>query len=225
VISIPFTREFAALSPPEFLYDCLSSSRVELKGLCVGAKWRFGSGGSGDAAFLRERSAVSGFEFVAVDELEVDGAPVSSTRIRRAVSSGDLEGAVKLLGRDYSLYGKVEHGRHVAGPALDHPTANLRVRHGVLPPDGVYAGWAKWDGRRHRAALAIGSSPTFRDRFGTERRVELHLLDFAGDLYGLDLEAELLSWIREERRFENAEALKKQIDLDIKAINLALKGT
>ena len=224
VVTIPFTREFAALSPPEFLYDCLSSSRVEMKALCVGANWRFGFGGAGDAAFLRERAAEGHFEFISVEELSFDNLAVSSTKIRRAISSGDLKTASLMLGRNYSLYGKVEHGHHIAGSVLNRPTANLKIRYGVLPPCGVYAGWAKSSGFKKAAAIAIGSSPTFKEQFGAETRVELHIIDYEGDLYGMDLEAELCSYIREERCFPGVESLKKQIGEDINAVLAALKG-
>ena len=129
-----------------------------------------------------------------------------------------------MLGRNYSLFGTVEHGHHVAGKELGSPTANLKLRYGVLPPLGVYSGWAKFDGVRHPAAIAIGSSPTFKSQFGSETRVELHLIDFKGDLYGLDLEAELHSYIREERCFPGVETLKKQIGEDIKTVLSSLKG-
>ena len=158
VVTIPFNKEFAALSPPEFLYDCLSSSRVEMKALCVGSSWRFGWKGKGDAEFLRSRAAEGHFEFSSVDELSINGQPVSSTNIRRAISSGDLKRAKAMLGRNYSLFGYVEHGRHIAGKTLDSPTANLKMRYGVLPPCGVYSGWAKLDGQRHPAAIIVGSS-------------------------------------------------------------------
>jgi riboflavin kinase/FMN adenylyltransferase len=224
VVTIPFTPEFAALSPPEFLYDCLSSSRVELKGRCVGARWRFGSGGTGNAEFLKERAKAGNFEFVSVEELSIGGMPVSSTNIRRALASGDLKKAKAMLGRNYSLYGKVEHGRQVASSILNKPTANLKFKNGVLPPCGVYAGWAHFDGQRKAAAIAVGSSPTFKSQFGSETRVEVHLIDFSGDLYGKELEAEFAAYIREERCFSSVEALKKQIGEDVQAVIAALKG-
>lgn len=224
VVTIPFDKEFAALSPPEFLYDCLSSSRVKMKGLCVGAKWRFGWKGTGDAKFLKSRAAEGHFKFAAVEELAIGGQPVSSTNIRRALSSGDLGKAKAMLGRNYSLFGKVEHGRQIAGKELSSPTANLKMRYGVMPPCGVYSGWAKFKGERHEAAIAIGSSPTFKSQYGDENRVELHLIGFKGDLYGLELEAELNSYIREERCFPGVEELKKQIGEDIKAVVASLKG-
>ncbi len=226
VVTIPFTREFAALSPPEFVYDCLSSSRVEMKGICVGSNWRFGSGGTGDVNFLRERAGIGHFAFKSVDEVSLeDGRPVSSTAIRRAISSGNLPLAKTMLGRNYSLYGTVEAGRHIAGPELKHPTANLKIRYGVLPPNGVYAGKAKFEGSELPAAIAIGTSPTFMRSFGgDETRVEVHILGFEGDIYGKPLEAELVSYIREERCFPDVNSLKSQIDEDVQAVLASLKG-
>jgi len=226
VVTIPFTREFASLSPPEFVYDCLYSSRVEMKGICVGSNWRFGSGGAGNVEFLRERSKESGFAFESVDEISLkDGRPISSTSIRRAISSGDLELAKAMLGRNYSLYGTVEKGRRIAGPELERPTANLKIRYGVLPPSGVYAGMAKLDGASMPAAIAIGSSPTFMRSFGgSEIRVEVHIPGFSGDIYGRPLEAELVKYIREERCFPDVQSLKMQIEEDVKTVLSSLKG-
>ena len=224
VLTIPFTPEFAALSPPEFLYDCLSSSRVKLKGLCVGSNWRFGWKGSGDCEFLREQAAAGGFAFRAVEEVSIGTQPVSSTNIRRAIASGELGRAKAMLGRNYSLYGEIEHGRRIAGSVLSRPTANLKIRFGVLPPAGVYAGWAKFNGTRRKAAIVIGKSPTFKKDFGEQTRIELHVLDYDGDLYGCEMEAELVAYIREERCFPGADELKRQIEIDIADILAALKG-
>lgn len=223
VITIPFTREFASLSPKEFLEDCLYSPRVELKGICVGSKWRFGAKGSGDTKFLKECSKSAGFAFESVDELLLHGKPVSSSSIRRAVSSGDLSLAKEMLGRDYSLHGVVEEGLHIAGSSLSHPTANLRVRHEALPPNGVYAGYAKLDGKSLPAAIAVGVSPTFHGAAGGGPRVEVHIIGFSGDLYGREMEAELVAYMREERCFPDAATLKSQIAADVKAALEILK--
>jgi len=146
VITFPFTREFANDDAETFLQDCLFSPDVRLCGICVGRKWRFGAGGKGNIETLDKFAKKEKIRFSAVEELMMDGQPVSSTSIRRAVTGGLLETANKMLGRPYSLAGKVEHGENIATKVLDCPTANLSVTHGIIPPKGVYAGFAVCEG-------------------------------------------------------------------------------
>jgi riboflavin kinase/FMN adenylyltransferase len=222
VVTVPFSREFAALPPEEFISDCLNSPRVEICGICVGEQWRFGAGGKGGSGLLRQFAFDGHFEFDAVAELAIDGNIVSSTNIRRAISSGLLEHAKVMLGRPYSLFGKVEKGFHLAGAELAHPTANIRMEYGILPPDGVYAAKAVIGGVKLAAAVNIGISPTYH-RQDSARRVEVHILDFNRDLYGLPLEVELILYLREERCFSDTAGLKAQIELDVTAIKDAFK--
>lgn len=215
LIRIPFTREFAALKPEEFLRTSFfSSESVRLRGLCVGSAWRFGAGGSGDTRFLSRVAAEHHFEFLAVEEQTDHGEVVSSTLIRRAIAEGDIPKANRLLGRRYQLIGEVRHGMGVAGSRLGHPTANLDVSSGLTPKHGVYAGIACFDGERHPAVANIGFAPTFPGYGLKEARVEIHLLDGERSLYGKKLSFELLAFLREEKRFENPEALAGQIRMD-----------
>ncbi|MGE4564484.1 MAG: riboflavin biosynthesis protein RibF [Victivallaceae bacterium] len=216
VAVIHFSPDFAALPAGEFLSRLLDFP-AEITGICVGASWRFGAGAEGDAGLLKEWTAARHIEFIPVPELSIDGIVVSSSAIRRAITAGRLAEAEKLLGRPYRLTGVVEHGYNVAGRALSRPTANVRPAIGVLPPDGVYAGRAFVDGRAYLAAINLGVSPTF-GWTGGERRLEVHLLDFTGDLYGNVIGIELVSYLRPERTFAGAEELKVQIEQDIAAI-------
>ena len=216
VLVVPFTRELAARSPEAFLERTFGAS--ELAGLCVGSNWRFGAGGRGTIATLAAYAGVRGAELLPVPELELDGAVVSSSRIRRLIGAGRLEAAAALLGRRYRLYGVVERGVHFAGARLGRPTANLALRCGVLPPDGVYAARAVLpDGATYPAAVNLGVAPTFHWA-GVGRRLEVHLLDYSGDLYGTPLAVELLRHLRAERSFSGAAELARQIELDIAAI-------
>jgi riboflavin kinase/FMN adenylyltransferase len=217
VVTLPFTREFASQTPDAFIADCLYSDTVEVAGIAVGANWRFGRGGCGGVADLERIAAQKHFRLVAVPELRVDGQVVSSTAIRRAVAGGLLDRAAGLLGRNYSLTGTVVRGYRVASSELSHPTANLDVCHGVLPPNGVYAGLVHLDGQAFDAAVNIGECPTFH-RSGAEVRVEVHVLDFSGDLYGCRIELELLRYLREERTFGDSLALRQQIAEDVREI-------
>ncbi|MBO4630403.1 MAG: riboflavin biosynthesis protein RibF [Lentisphaeria bacterium] len=227
VITVPFTREFAALSPEKFLNQSVFAGTVPVLGICVGRHWRFGAGAAGDTEFLERVAGDKKFRFSAVDELCTDsGELISSTAIRKAVSSGQLEKAQQMLGRRYSLSGIVVHGYCNAGEKLDAPTANLQIRDGVLPPCGVYAAIAHLsDCGQFAAAVNIGVSPTFQEQYGAiSPRVEVHLLDgFQGDLYGQKMKLELAGMVRAERRFPDVGALKCQIIKDIKEIQKILE--
>jgi len=223
VVTLPFTREFAALDPVEFLSRGLAAPHLTLTGVCVGRRWRFGAGGVGDCATVDTFARTRGFAFRAVPELTMGGQVVSSTAIRRAIASGLLDDARVMLGRAYAVAGQVVRGQAIAGPVLACPTANLAIRQGILPPAGVYAGRASVAGQpRLPAAIAIGAAPTLRHQFGDRLMVEVHLLDFSGDLYGRELEVEFIRYLREERCFSSPELLRAQIARDLAAIRRLL---
>ncbi|MDD3117564.1 MAG: riboflavin biosynthesis protein RibF [Victivallales bacterium] len=218
VITVPFTRQFAAQSPEDFIRDTLISNRVRLCGICVGSGWHFGAGGKGSAPDLQAFAAAGKFAFEAVKELRQNGVLISSTEIRRALAAGRLDDAAVMLGRHYSISGTVGGGHHVAGSCLGCPTANLQPDYGVLPPCGVYAVRVRYDGKTYVGVVNIGWSPTFEYADVKKPRVEVHLFDFTGNLYGTKLEIEFLQYLREERSFSSPEALKVQIGQDITAI-------
>ncbi len=221
VVTMPFTKSFASLEPDEFIRECLITSRVNLRGICVGRQWRFGAKGRGNVEVLEKFAENGHFAFAAVDEFTINGKEVSSTAIRRAISSGRLHDAEQMLGRPYCLQGTVAHGYKVAGKELECPTANLEFRWGVIPPHGVYAGRAIVEGKSHASAVAVGVSPTFQGhRKGP--RVEVHLFDFSGDIYGNELQIEFIEYLREERCYSSPEALKTQIGKDIGQIRKIL---
>ena len=146
--------------------------------------------------------------------MDMQNAARAAARGRRAISAGKLEQAAAMRGRPYRLIGTVERGYHAASDRLDCPTANLALSAGVLPPDGVYAAAAYRNGVPYAAVVNIGFAPTFGWE-QAKRRVEVHLLDFHGNLYGSELGVEFLHYLREERTFSDPEALKRQIDGDI----------
>ncbi len=221
---LPFTPEFASLEPEQFLDHLFASPEFELAGVCVGDEWRFGRGGAGDSKTLAAYAAAHGFECRACPELELGGETVSSSAIRRAISAGKLEQATEMLGRPYRLTGMVERGYHAASDRLRCPTANLATTAGVLPPDGVYAAAAFRDGKVYPAAVNIGFAPTFGWE-NSRRRVEIHLLDFDGNLYGVELGVEFLYYLREERTFADPEKLREQIESDIFRIRMFFAET
>jgi riboflavin kinase/FMN adenylyltransferase len=218
VVTLPFSQSFAEQTPEKFIKQCLHSPGIKICGLCVGEKWRFGAKGAGGIDLLEKMSVEDGFDFAAVRESVIDGEVVSSTGIRRAIAGGKLSEAAQMLGRNYSLAGIVEKGYHDASRDLQHPTANLNIQYGVLPPCGVYAARAFINGRKYTAAVNIGVSPTYNRPGEKKIRLEVHCIDFSEDIYGSSVEVELLEYIREERCFLSPGELKKQIEADLKKV-------
>jgi riboflavin kinase/FMN adenylyltransferase len=145
----------------------------------------------------------------------LDGELVSSTRIREAIRTGNLDAASQMLGRSYAICGRVLVGDNI-GRQLGFPTANLEAANLVLPPNGVYAACVNFSGQFYRAALNIGTRPTVAAQ--PQLRVEAHVLDFSGDLYGAELELEVGLKLRDERRFGSPVELRGQIARDVTAV-------
>jgi riboflavin kinase/FMN adenylyltransferase len=232
VVILPFTRELAHLDAGEFLRQHLLVEAGGLRGICVGERWRFGAGGRGDAELLRAVGRQWGFPVVCVPELWWYGKPVSSTRIREAVRRGRLASVRRLLGRPYTLLGRVVSGRGFGGPVLGFPTANLHLRGVVLPPCGVYAarGWLVSPAGGPLSgpcagALYIGTAPTLGQKHGpaaTQPVAEMHFLDLHQDLRGSLLEVEVIEFLRPDRLFPSVDELRRQIEVDIAAIRRLL---
>jgi riboflavin kinase / FMN adenylyltransferase len=218
VVTLSFSKSFAEQSPKNFIKSCLHSPDIEICGLCVGRDWRFGAKGVGKIDLLEKMAKEDNFDFAAVKEFIRNGDTVSSTSIRRAIASGKLADATEMLGRHYSLTGIVEKGHHDATDDLNHPTANLSIQYGVLPPCGVYAARAFVNGKMRVAAVNVGTSPTYNRPGKREVRIEAHFVDFSEDIYGQMVEVELLEYLREERCFFSPVELKTQIEVDLKRI-------
>ena len=206
-----FTRAFAGLTPEEFVDDFVRR-HLELVHVVVGYNVRFGRNRAGTVDTLRALGARLGFGVDVVGPVEADGQHVSSSLVREVVQSGDVRQARRLLGRPYALRGRVVVGDR-RGRTLGFPTANLHPRPRLLlPPDGVYAVSAAIDGRHVPGVLNIGIRPTFG---GARRTVEVHLLDFSGDLYRRWLVVEFVERLRGECAFSGPEALKAAIAADV----------
>jgi len=213
VLVIRFDEEFAALEADEFLRR-LSASARSLRRICVGQGWQFGHERRGDGNLLHKLGPTLGFETTEVDPVSIGGSMVSSTLIRKAVEAGDLDTAENLLGRRYSILGTVQHGDGL-GRQLGFPTANLAAHNEQFPPDGVYAVRVRTDGNYFAGVANIGIRPTVQS--AGERLLEVHLLNFSGDLYGTDIEVGFLRFLRPEMKFPDLEALRRQIALDAAA--------
>ena len=211
---INFSAQIAAWEPEEFFHRLIILPGIRVKGICVGRNWLFGRRGSGNTTLLEALCRQHGIAFAAVREVEYENMIVSSTAIRNFLAQGNISAAAGMLGRQPELYGCVVHGMGIAGKELAAPTANLELHYGVMPADGVYAGEVTVGGELFRAVLNIGPAPTYGV---SGRRIEIHLLDFDGDLYGRDITVILNRRLRDIRKFASPEELKKQIAADIAA--------
>jgi len=212
LLVVPFTPELAAVTPEDFVHQLHAACRP-LCEICVGHTWSFGRNRAGNLELLKVMGDQLGFDEVGIPAVEVDGEVVSSTLVRAAVEVGDLEKASRLLGRDFTLLGTVEHGDHL-GRTLGFPTANLSAHNEQFPPNGVYAVEALYAGKMLPGVVNIGVRPTIENASGA-RVLELHLLDFDADLYGQDVEVIFRRLLRPERKFAGIDALKAQIACDV----------
>jgi len=216
LLEIPFDRNFSEKSGEVFIRE-LARDLDGIFSICVGADFVFGHRRSGNVALLKQLGAENGFQVHGHAAVALDGETVSSTRIREAIRSGNLDAASQMLGRPYAIGGRVVEGDKI-GRQLGFPTANLDVANLVLPPAGVYAASTTVDGKSFRVALNIGVRPTVTA--GMQLRVEAHLLDFGGELYGADLEVEISAKLRAEQKFPTPAGLREQIARDVAAIRM-----
>ena len=211
VYAIRFDKALSQKSPEEFVGDVLVGE-MGAGIVVVGENFRFGYRASGDFGDLRRLMREAGGDAFAVSIEGTNGAEITSTRIRALISAGDVEEASRLLGRSYLIRGEVVEGDR-RGRQIGFPTANVLPDPAVISPArGVYAGFVRFDGETYTACTNIGVAPTF-DR--AESRVEAHLLDFVGDLYGKTVDVGFTQRIREERRFSGIEKLRAQIARDV----------
>ena len=212
LLVISFSREFAAIPPEDFVL-ALHAACHPLREICVGHAWSFGQGRAGNLELLKNMGDQLGFEEVGIPAVEIDGEVVSSTLIRAAVETGDLAKASRLLGRDFAILGTVIPGDQL-GRTIGFPTANLSAHNEQFPPNGVYAVEAIYEGRTLPGVVNIGVRPTIVAASG-ERVLELHLFDFAADIYGQDVEVIFRRFLRPEQKFAGLDALKVQITRDV----------
>jgi riboflavin kinase/FMN adenylyltransferase len=215
LLLVGFDKKFSEQSGEAFVRS-LARDVGSIQSICVGADFVFGHKRSGDVALLKKLGGEIGFSVHGLAAVSLDGRVVSSTRIRETIRAGKLDAANQMLGRPYAIAGRVIEGDKL-GRQLGFPTANLDVAGMVLPVNGVYSGFSKLKGRIYRLALNIGFRPTIIPA-KPELRVEAHLLDFSGRLYGLELEIEIGEKLREERKFASPAELRAQIAHDIAAV-------
>lgn len=214
LINIPFTEDFAALSPDEFL-DRLACFNYRC--LVVGENFTYGFLGSGKTETLERSGRKNGFDVIVRPLVKMNGNVVSSTGIRNLIQAGHIEYANRMLGRAYSITGKIVHGEQ-RGRKLGFPTANIELLHGemAVPAPGVYAVTASIEGRIYKGMGNIGNNPTFNDV--EHARLEVNLFNCSGDLYGKTMSVQFHKYIRAEKKFSGVEELCRQIEEDKKAI-------
>jgi riboflavin kinase/FMN adenylyltransferase len=214
LIVVPFDAAFAEISARDFVEDLLVH-RIGARAMVVGQDYRFGKDREGNLELLRQLARELDFELIVSDWIQAAHDAtlrISSTRVRELVESGQVSDARKLLGRHYQIRGTVHRGRDRGGKLLGFPTANIQLQDELCPRTGVYAVTVEIDGQRLPGVANIGYSPTFTDHQFT---VEVHILDFEGNLYGRPIRVNFVERIRDEIRFSGIEELSRQIRKDI----------
>ena len=210
LLCLHFNQELASLDAEEFVQQILLDS-LNTRHLVVGDDFHFGRNRQGNFEFLRSNGARFGFTVDETETLMQDGERVSSTRIRRAIESGDFEGAAELLGRPYSLSGRVAHGQKL-GRQLGYPTINIKMGDKTLIVKGIFAVRVKGiDNRVLEGVASIGTRPTVA---GVDTILEVYILDFDQDVYGYSVEVEFLHKLRDEEKFASLEELSFNIGRD-----------
>ena len=221
IYELPFDRAFSLMPAEAFVTDVLQAG-LGARHLACGADFAFGHRKRGSAAFLAERAEALGMGMTLVPALADTQGPLSSTRIRRDLQDGYPERATAELGRFWAIRGTVAHGDR-RGRTIGFPTANVALGRHLEPARGVYAVTVRLaDGSVHPGAANIGRRPTVNA--GPESRLEAHLFDFAGDLYGQEIAVALHAYIRAEQKFDGLEALKAQIAADAETARGLLGG-
>ncbi len=207
----PFTKEFSGLSAINFVRDILVNT-LNTQKLVIGYDHRFGKNREGDFEHLKELSELYDFKLEQIKAQDVKDVAVSSTKIRKALSEGDIETANSYLGYAYLLTGNVVHGRGL-GTKWKYPTINLAIpeTYKLIPKTGVYLVKTQINGKQYFGIMNIGNRPTVN---GKHQTIEVHLLDFNQDLYGKKIQVQLLKRLRDEQKFDSVDALISQIKKD-----------
>jgi riboflavin kinase/FMN adenylyltransferase len=211
LVVIPFDQEFSQLSSSAFIHDYLVE-KIGTKKLVIGFNHRFGKNREGSFTELRRDAPRYGFKVEEIPKQMIDRISISSTKIRKALESGNVEISNEYLGRPYDLHGTVIRGDQM-GRKLGFPTANIRIdfEQKLIPADGIYAVWVVVEGKTYDGMANIGFRPTFA---GLEKRIEAHIFDFDRDIYKREISFLFHKKLRSEIKFPNPEALKKQLKID-----------
>ncbi len=211
---IKFDEKIMKLLPEEFVKEILIQ-KLNVKAVVIGFDYKFGHKASGDSKLLKLLGEQYNFEVIIIEPIFIDNELVSSTRIRNLLLEGDILEANKLLGRKFAITGKVVSGKKL-GNSLGFPTANIDpIENFIIPKNGVYRTNTIVDGRTYLSATSVGKNPTFQDN---GLKIESHIIDFNGDIYGETVELEFVEYLREEMKFKDLEELKKWVQADINRV-------
>ena len=216
LIIIKFTKEFAAISSEDFIKNFIVKN-INPAVLIIGYDHHFGKGRTGDFSMLYELGNQYHFNVKKIQEQDVDNMAVSSTKIRHFLGNGDIKNANMLLGYEFSYTGKVVHGQRV-GHKMGYPTANIEVAEEfqLIEKPGVYATFVDFDGHSYPAMTYIGKRPTMHDN--RPQSIEAHMISFEGDIYDKEIKIRFVDFVRDDKKFDNFEALKQQICADEQTI-------
>ena len=212
LVVYPTDERMLNLAPAEFFREIVVQ-KLGTRAMVEGPNFYFGKGRAGNRDTLRDLCEVHGIALQIVEPLVADGAYISSSRVRELIRAGNIDHARRLLTQPYRIRGMVTHGA-ARGAKIGFPTANLDAVDTLLPGVGVYAGRAITADGTWAAAINIGPNPTFGEQ---ALKVEVHLIDYAGSLYGQPLEVDFLARLRDTRPFGSVEDLKQQLSFDVKA--------
>jgi len=220
LVIVPFTRAFSQQSPESYVKDFLVK-HFQPKMIVIGYDHRFGKNRLGNIDLLKSVSTQYGFQIEEISKQQIDDISVSSTKIRQALGVGEVDKASHLLGHPYFLRGIVVRGQQL-GQKIGFPTANLKISDSIklIPHNGVYAVYVKIRGKKYKGMLNIGVRPTINDE-NNAISIEANIFDFSENIYGDEIDIELIAKIREEARFADLQALIKQLEKD-QASSLAL---
>lgn len=208
---LEFNMEMARLAPEEFVKKYLLDG-LNMKEMIIGYDYHLGKGRAGNFETLCQLGTKHGFTVDRLDPVSLEGAVVSSTRIRDLVQSGHVWAVRPLLGRFYQVQGEVVHGMNRGGRLLGFPTANIKLVDELFPKPGVYAIWVEINDEVHMGVANIGKNPTFGN---DALSVEAHILDFKGDIYGSNIRVHFVQRIRDEKKFSGLDELKDRITKDV----------
>ncbi len=210
-LSLTLSKDLLSMSAEDFATEILVKE-YNAKHIVCGFNYRFGKNGEGDALLLKELGRKYGFGVSVIEQIFVEKESVSSTNIRQHISEGNIKKANEMLGRNFSICGVVEKGKHL-GSSLGFPTANIVPDESAnLPKNGVYKTYAIIDGKRYKAITNVGINPTV----GKEKKhTETFILDFSENLYRKEIRIEFIHFIRDEMAFSDIEKLKEQIKKDV----------
>ncbi len=214
LICLPFDKEFASITANDFIENLLVN-KIGLKTIIIGADYSFGKGRAGNIELLKKEGERLGYKTIVstwINDTETQQERISSTRIREIVMAGEVDQAMKYLGRHYQIRGKVIKGRERGGSQLGFPTANIKLHDELCPKIGVYAVTVETTKGHFQGVANIGFSPTFGDQMFT---IEVHILDFNHDIYDTRIRVNMVKRLRDEKKFSSIDELAEQINTDI----------